>query len=78
MKGKKILSEYSKDVRGLLAKYDRSIKLVGVYSVFYDPESGAFLITSSNPENWDGVATKALFNHLLGIAFEKGWVKEGR
>ena len=76
MKGKRILSEYSRDVAGLIAKYDRSIKLVGVCSVFYDPETGSFLVDVQTPEDWEEIAPRYIFDALFKKAFEKGWIQE--
>ena len=72
MKGKRILSEYSKDVAGLIAKYDRSIKLVGVCSVFYDPETNSFLVDMQAPQYWEKIAARYIFDALLPRAFEEG------
>lgn len=76
MKGQRILREYERDVEALIRKYHRSIKLVGVYSVFYDPKENRYLVDTLNLEGWDETATRVLIDQLIKCAIEKGWIKE--
>ncbi len=76
MKGQRILKEFERDAEALIRKYHRSIKLVGVYSVFYDPKENRYLVDALHLEGWSETSTRILIDQLIKYAIEKGWIKE--